>query len=583
MSHFRRFLNYLRPYRSLLIVAGITVVFVSALRLVIPWAGKFLADQVLGRQDLVLLNWFIVAMLGLVVIQTLVNVVQNYLLTYVGESVVADMRETLYAKIQSLDLPFFSDRSVGEITSRLTNDVMAVQQVVTVQITTVLKDLLVFVGGLSLIFYLNAQLALVMLCVIPPVVLVARIFGKRLRGLSTAVQDRLAESTSLLEETTSGVRIVKIFVREPYEQGRYRDSIRQTLLAALRRAKYRAGFVPLITLSGFVGILVVVWYGARLVIGGSMTQGDLLAFLIYTVMIAMSIGTFAAVYGQIQEALGSLRRLFELLDTPRTVIEDPAAKSLPRPAGQVIFENLTFGYDPERPVLSGIDLEVPAGEVLALVGPSGGGKSTLMNLIPRFHDPQQGRITVDGHDVRDLKLDSLREHIGIVPQETVLFSRSVRENILYGRLDASEEDIIAAAKAANCHEFITALPQGYDTLVGERGTKLSGGQRQRIAIARMLLKNPQILLLDEATSALDSESEQAVQEALGRLLQGRTTIIIAHRLSTVKIADRVAVIDAGELVELGTHDELLAKGGLYAHLYALQFRETDLTAARNEA
>ncbi len=575
MSHFRRFLAYLRPYRLPLIVAAVMVLFVSAFRLVIPWAGKFLADEVLGREDLILLNWFILFMAGLVVVQSAVNVVQNYLLTYVGEKIVVDLRRQLFAKIQSLDLGFFSDRSVGELTSRLTNDVMAVQQVITVQVTTVLKDLLVFTGGLALIFYLNAQLALIMLLVVPPVVFLGRLFGKRLRILSTEVQDRLADSTALLEETTGGARIVKIFVREDYETGRFSEAIGKTLIAALQRARFRAAFLPLITLSGFAGVLLVVWYGVRLVVEGTMTEGDLLAFLIYTVMIAMSIGTFAAVYGQIQEALGSLRRLFELLDTPRQVHETPHARSLPAVAGSVRFEGVTFGYDPQRPVLRDIQLELPAGEILALVGPSGGGKTSLMNLIPRFYDPQQGRVLVDGTDIRDVQLADLRRQMGIVPQETVLFSRSVRENILYGRLEASDAEVVAAAAAANADEFIRRLPQGYDTPVGERGTKLSGGERQRIAIARMLLKNPQILLLDEATSALDSESEQAVQEALGRLLEGRTTVIIAHRLSTVKFADRVAVVDGGRIVELGTHDELLATGGLYAHLYALQFRETD--------
>ncbi len=580
MGAFRRFATFLAPYRSLVVVAVIAVAAVGGLRLVFPLAGKFLADSVLIQPELSAdekysrLNLFAGFLLGLVLVQTTVNVAQRYLLTYLGERVVVDLRDRLYRKLQSLDLRFFVDRPIGEITSRLTNDVTAVQNVVTQQVIGFLTDLLVFLGALGLIFYINAELATLMLVVVPPVVLVGRVLGKKLHDISTEIQDRLADSTAILEESIGGVRVVKSFVRQPYEIDRYGQAIGSVLSAALRRAKFRAIFVPVILCSGFGGMTLVLWYGGRQLIAGEMTPGDLVWFLFLTVMIAGSTANFAGVYGQIQEALGSLRRLFELLDIPTHISDAPDAKTLPSVSGVLRLENVSFGYDDGHPVLREIDLEIPAGEVLALVGPSGSGKTTLLNLIPRFYDPTQGRVLVDGHDIREVKLAELRGQIGIVPQETLLFSRSVRENILYGRLEASDDEVIEAARAANAHEFISRLPRGYDTQVGERGLRLSGGQRQRIAIARMLLKNPRILLLDEATSALDAENEKAVQEALGRLLQDRTTIIIAHRLATVTIADRVAVLDEGQLLEVGPHQELLARGGLYAHLHALQFRPT---------
>lgn len=574
MNEFRRFLSYVRPYRWQMVMAGVFLVIVSGLRLVLPWAIQRLVDVVFERGDTAFLNQLALFLLGLIVVQTFFNVGQTFLLSYVGERVVADLRTSLYRKLQTLDLRFFADRRVGEITSRVTNDVTIIQSVVTSQLTSFFTQLLTFVGALALIILISARLTALMLVIIPPVVLIGRFFGRRLRGISTTVQDRLADATAILEETLGGVRVVKSFVREPYEISRFTEAVEDTFAAALTRARYRAGFTPIITFSGFGGLTFVLWYGGRQVLAGQMTPGELISFLFYTFMIAGSVSVFTGIYGNVQESLGALRRVFELLDTEPAIVEKPDAVAMPPIEGCVRFDGVSFAYDREL-VLQDVNLDVAPGEIIALVGPSGAGKTTLVNLIPRFYDTTAGQILIDGVDIRDVRLPTLRGQIGIVPQETLLFSTTVRENILYGRLDATEDELIAAAEAANAHDFITELPEGYDTPVGERGVKLSGGQRQRVAIARALLKNPRILLLDEATSSLDSESEGLVQEALGRLMQGRTTFIIAHRLATVQIAHRIAVLDRGRIVELGTHEELLARRGLYAHLYALQFRALD--------
>jgi subfamily B ATP-binding cassette protein MsbA len=432
------------------------------------------------------------------------------------------------------------------------------------------------VGGLVLLTVMQPKLTLTAVGVVPVVVLTAIFFGRRLRRLTTGVQDKVAEATAVAEEAMSQIRTVQSFVQENAERQRYGTRILESVRAALRRAHFRGVFFGMLTLATFCGIVIVLWQGGRQVLDGGLTAGQLVSFLLYTIYIAAAVGSLASFFSAYQEAIGAAERVFDLIEAPVEIADPVQPLSLPAPVqGAVAFEQLSFRYrgvDDDRWTLHQINLQIAPGEVVALVGPSGGGKTTLVSLLPRFWDPTEGRILLDGTDLKALRLADLRHAVGIVPQEPALFSGTVRENIAYARPDASMADIEAAARAAHAHEFVSALPLGYDTLVGERGVKLSGGQRQRIAIARAILKDPAVLVLDEATSNLDTESERLIEDALERLLVNRTTLIIAHRLSTVRRADRLLVLDHGRIVEQGTHAELLERDGLYARLYRRQFR-----------
>ena len=472
---------------------------------------------------------------------------QGYSLSFIGERIVTDLRRQVYENLQSLSLRFYTERRVGELISRLSSDVTLVRAALTNNVATVLSQSVMFIGSLVLMLILNWRLTLLILIMTPLIVASAAVFGAKLRKLSTEVQDQLADSSALAEEALSNARIVKAFTREFFEIERYRYQIERTFQIAMRMTRIRSAFGPLITFLAFSSLTLILWFGGREVLADRLSAGALIAFLVYGINIAGSIGAFTSLYTQIQEAAGASRRIFEIIDERSEIIEVPNAQILPAVLGRITFSGVSFAYPGARHVLHNIDLEIQPGEVLALVGPSGAGKSTLFNLIPRFYDPTSGKVCLDGYDLRDVSLSSLRMQIGLVPQETQLFSGTVLENVRYGKLDATDEELETAVRSANADEFIHNLPNGFETLVGERGVKLSGGQRQRIAIARAILKNPHILLLDEATSSLDSESEGLVQEALEHLMLNRTTVIIAHRLSTIQKANRIAVLDQGRV------------------------------------
>lgn len=575
----RRLLGYLLSHKLRLLLATIGLVFASALSLVFPAVIQQVIDSVFSDADIVLLDTITLLLLAVFVFRSLASFVQNYNLNYVGERIVVQMRTELYAHLQSLSIRFFTERRVGELISRISSDVTVLRTVLTGNVSTFLQQSLTLIGAIAIMFYLNWRLTLFIIVLMPVIVLIAFVLGGAIRRTSTKVQDEIAGATVVAEEVFQNIREVKSFVRESYEIDRYNEAIAIAFRAAVKLLTVRSVFGPIIAFFAFAGLALILWFGGREVLDGRLSAGELVSFLIYGLTVAANFAGVISVYSQVQEAIGATKRVFEILDADPEVQDAPDAFQLTAVKGAISLRRLSFAYEDELDVLIDIDLDIAAGEVVALVGPSGAGKSTLFNLIPRFYDPDSGAISIDGHDIRQVAQSSLREHIGIVPQETLLFGGSIRENILYGKLGADEDEMIAAARSANAHDFIMELPKDYDTVVGERGVKLSGGQRQRVAIARALLKNPSILLLDEATSSLDSESEQLVQEALGRLMQNRTTLIIAHRLSTVRVAHRIAVLDKGRIIELGSHDELMAVRGLYAKLYEMQFRDDGLFVA----
>ncbi|WP_420643712.1 ABC transporter ATP-binding protein [Candidatus Leptofilum sp.] len=570
---FRRLLRYVRPYRNQMIFSIILLLFSTMLGLVLPLVVQNLVDVVLIDKNLMRLNQLAVGLFVVFLVQALFSFGHRLTLAFVGEKVIAHIRVQIYTHLQSLSLKYFADHRTGEVVSRLTNDVSQLQTAVTDNLVALLRQAITLIGASALLFWLNWRLTLIILTGIPIISLTMVFLGRQIRKAAKAVQDALAESANVVEETVSGIRIVKSFVREPHEIGRFSARVNDVYEAAMWRAKIGAVLGPTIGFMAFASITLTLWFGSFEVIEGRLSAGGLVAYLVYTMMVAAPIASLAGLYAQFQSALGATERLFELLDTPPDIADQIEAIDLPPVAGRVEFAAVDFDYTTAVSILKQVSFVAEPGQVVALVGPSGAGKSTLVNLIPRFYDVVNGRILIDDHDVRDITVKSLRQQIGIVPQETILFSDTVLENIRYGNLEATQAEIEAAAIAANAHEFILHdLPNGYQTMVGERGVKLSGGQRQRVAIARAILKDPRILILDEATSSLDSESESLVQEALERLMNGRTSFVIAHRLSTVINADWVLVLDQGRVVEQGTHSDLLQNpDGLYFRLYQMQF------------
>ncbi|MBA3496483.1 MAG: ATP-binding cassette domain-containing protein [Gemmatimonadales bacterium] len=566
-----------RPYRGILLGATVALVLSSLASLAFPMVVRYLLDAAFINRDRALLDRIALGLVALFSVQAVLNYIQAYLLSAAGEQAVAGLRREVFARLLEMPPGFFAERRTGELTSRLTVDIGLLQSVLSHQISEFARQVLALIGGVVLLTYLQPRLTLTALLVAPVVVGTALVFGRRLRRITTGVQDRVAEASAVAEEAFSQIRTVQSFVQEPAERARYGERIAASVQLALQRARVRGVFFGMLTFATFAGIVFVLWQGGLLVLDGSLTAGALVGFLLYTITIAASIGALATSFTSYQEAVGAAERVFEILETAPGIADPAAPATLPAPVrGRVAFEGVSFRYQADPSLvwtLDDITLDVAPGETVALVGPSGGGKTTLVSLLPRFWDVDGGRITLDGADIRSLRLADLRGAIGIVPQEPALFSGTIHENIAYARPAATAAEVQSAARAAHAHEFVERLPLGYDTVVGERGIKLSGGQRQRVAIARAILKDPAVLILDEATSSLDTESERLIEDALARLLVGRTTLIIAHRLSTVQRADRLLVIDRGRIVEEGTHGELLGVGGLYARLYQRQFRE----------
>jgi subfamily B ATP-binding cassette protein MsbA len=567
-----------RPHRGALIVATVCLVASVAMQLAFPAAVSWLLDAAFQKHDGALLDRVALLLVGLFALMGVVNFIQVYLLSATAERVIARLRDRVFSHLVHLSADFFTDRRSGDITSRLSADLAVLQSVLNNQLAEIARQALFLAGGLVLLTLTHTQLMLTTLAVVPVVVASAVLFGRRLRRASTGVQDRIARAMGMAQEAFGQIRTVQGFNREGVEAARYAGLMHEVVAAAIVRARIRAMLFGVVGFIAFAGVTAVLWEGGRMVLAGQLTPGSLVSFLLYAIFIAAAVSTLASLFGSYQEAIGAAQRVFEILETTPTVPE-PAHPTPPaRPVrGAVRLDHVSFRYAPDlADVLHDVSIDIAPGEVVALVGPSGAGKTTVASLLPRFWDVTAGAITVDGVDVRELSFADLRGAIGMVPQEPALFSGTVRENIAYARPDgtahpATDDEVRAAAGAAHALEFIERLPQGFETLVGERGVKLSGGQRQRIAIARVFLKNPAIVVLDEATSSLDSESERLVEEAMEDLLRNRSTLIIAHRLSTVRRANRVVALDKGRVVEAGRHDELLAQDGLFARLYRTQF------------
>ena len=555
------------------LAAGTFALFVtSGLSLAYPLLVKQIVDGVLGGEGRAAVDQAAGTLVALFFVGGVFTAARSYLFTVAGERVVARLRTQLYSSLVRQEIGFFDEHRTGELTNRLASDTTVLQNTVTVNLSMLLRYALMATGAIAILAWTSWRLTLVMLAVVPAVVIGARFYGQVLRRISRQFQDALARSTEVAEETLAGIRTVRSFAREAAEEARYDAAVETSFDLAKSRARIGALFGGFATFFGYGAIALVLWYGGLLLARGDMTMGELSAFLLYTFTVAVSLGALAGLWNDFMKALGSTERVFELLDRQTEVAtgtERPGAVQ-----GGLRFEDLHFRY-PSRPddaVLSGINLAIAPGEVAALVGPSGAGKSTVAALLSRFYDPTRGRILLDGHPYPDLDSDWLREQVGVVSQEPILFATSIAENIRYGRPGATDSEVEDAARAANAHEFIEGFPEGYQTLVGERGVRLSGGQKQRVAIARALLKDPRVLVLDEATSALDAESEHLVQEALGRLMRGRTTLVIAHRLSTVQDADRVLVLDGGRVVQQGRHQDLVHADGLYRQLVQRQLQ-----------
>lgn len=572
MKLFYRLINYIKPYKRELALALLCMLFFSMCNIaVMPLVSRL--SSAVGARDFRAINILIAVTLALFFIKGLFQYGQGYLASFIGQRVVTDMRMQVFKHLQDLSLDFYAKWKTGEIMSRTMNDITNIQLAIVVISTEIIPQLLTLLGVLGYLLYLNWRLTLVALLITPIFVYTIDRFGRQMREIAKNAQKKIADISALLQETIAGARIVKSFSMEAHEIKRFNAEAEHSFGWSMKEAQIDTTQRPIMGFLQVVAIVVVIWFGCFEVIAGRLNPSDLIAFFAGAFLLIDPIIVISKINTTVQKALASCERVFEVVDIAPSVIEKSGASELPAVKGLVEFDKVSFSYNKGNKVLSGIDLKAEPGQTIALVGPSGAGKTTFVNLIPRFYDAESGRILIDGTDIKEVSLLSLRRQIGMVPQETVLFSGTIKDNIRYGKIGATDEEITSAAKMANAHDFISSLPAGYATQVGERGSMLSGGQKQRIAIARAVLRDPAILILDEATSSLDTESERLIQDALQKLIRGRTTFVIAHRLSTVQNASKIVVLKDGEIVEEGTHSALLEKDGLYKRLYDMQFKD----------
>lgn len=565
--------HYVKPYLGQLIGGFICLILVGIIGLLIPWLFKFLIDDVLIGGDEVILNYIAGGAILLYFLKGVFNYGQKYLISGLSQHVVVDLRKELYNHLQKLSLSFFERQRTGDLMSRITNDVNVIQNSLVNGLSNMVLQPVMVIGIVGFLLYIDWKLALVSFIIIPLVSFAINKFGFKMRSISTRIQNEMSSVTNILQETLSAVRIVKAFNNEQKEIKKFSKANERTLQENLKGVQVEATITPVVELIIAFGAAAFLWYGGHKVLRGQMTTGELITFIGYIGLLVSPINILSKSYSLMQKAIGASERIFNLLEVDEKVIEKEDAKEMPRIKGEVIFDDVCFSYKENEKVLANINLHIKPGEMVAFVGHSGAGKTTLVNLIPRFYDVDSGDIKIDDINIQDVKIDSLRKQIGIVPQETILFKGTIAENISYGASEKTRDEIISAAKKANAHQFIKEFDNGYDTEVGERGVSLSGGQKQRISIARALLTEHRILILDEATSSLDLKSESLIQEALERLIKDRTTFVIAHRLSTIINADKIIVIEEGKIVEKGSHKKLIEKKGYYYKLYKSQFEQ----------